>query len=81
MNGGHSFFSFEAVALDHQNYNCCQKKLTNKYTEKFVILQSIGIIVIKSSETRAVIYTCIHSIGNFNLYNSARTDFGIKVVH
>ena len=29
-----------------------------KYKEKFVILQSIGIIVIKSKETRRVICTC-----------------------
>jgi len=29
-----------------------QKKLTIKYKEKVVILQSIGIIVIKSKETR-----------------------------
>jgi len=28
-----------------------------KYKEKFAILQSIGIIAIKSKETRAVIYT------------------------
>jgi len=35
-----------------------KKKLTNRYEEKFVILQSIGILVIKSRETRAVIYTC-----------------------
>jgi len=34
------------------------KKLTNKYKEKFVILQAIGIIVIKSKETRVVTYTC-----------------------
>ena len=31
-----------------------QKKQTNKYKEKFVILQSIGIIVIKSKETRMI---------------------------
>ena len=30
------------------------KKQTNKYTEKLLILQSIGIIVIKSKETRVV---------------------------
>ena len=33
------------------------KTLTNKYKEKLVILQSIGIIVIKSKETRVVTYT------------------------
>ena len=32
--------------------------LLNKCKEKFVILQSIGIVVTKSRETRAVIYTC-----------------------
>ena len=37
-----------------------------KHKENFVILQSIGIIVIESSETRAVIYTCRHSSGQFN---------------
>ena len=35
-----------------------QKKQTNKYKEKFVILQSIGIIVIKSKETRVITYSC-----------------------
>ena len=39
---------------------------------KFVILQSIGIrVTIKSSETRAVIYTSRYSSGQFNPYNSA----------
>jgi len=33
--------------------------------KKFVILQSIQIIVIKSSETRAIIYTCRYSSGHF----------------
>ena len=42
------------------------KKSTNKYKEICVILQSIGIIVIKSRETRAVIYTCRYSSGQFN---------------
>ena len=41
-------------------------QLTNKSKRKFVILQSIGIIAIKSSKTRAVIYTCRYSIGQFN---------------
>ena len=44
----------------------------DKCREKFVILKSIGIIAIKSSETRSVIYTCRYSSGNFfNPYNSA----------
>ena len=34
-----------------------QKKQTNKYNAKLVILQSIGIIVIKSKEARIVTYT------------------------
>jgi len=37
-----------------------------KCKEKFVILQSIGIITIKRSETRAVIYTCRYSSGQCN---------------
>ena len=36
-----------------------------KCKEKFVILQSIGIIAINSSETRSVIYTCRYSSGHF----------------
>ena len=35
--------------------------------EKFAILQSIGIIVIKSRETTAVIYTCRYSSGQLYL--------------
>jgi len=38
-----------------------QKKQTNKYKEKLVIFQSIGIIVIKSKETS---YTCRYSRGH-----------------
>ena len=38
----------------------------NNCKKNFVILQSIGIIAIKSSETRAVIYTCRYSSGQFN---------------
>jgi len=48
------------------------KKQTNKYKEKLVILQSIGIIVIKSKETMMITYTCRCSsenlIPNFSLY-------------
>ena len=36
----------------------------DKYREKFVILQSIGIIVIKSKKTRVITYTCRYSSGN-----------------
>ena len=35
----------------------------NKYKEKFIILQSIGIIEIKSKETRVVAYTHRYSSG------------------
>jgi len=41
---------------------------TYKYKEKFVISQSIGIIAMKSRETRAVIYTCRYSSGQFNTH-------------
>jgi len=43
--------------------------LTQKYKETYIILQSIGIIVIKSKETSAFIYTCRYSSGHFNSYN------------
>ena len=42
-----------------------QEFIIYKCKEKFVILQSIGIIAIKSSETRSVIYTCKYSSGHF----------------
>ena len=35
-----------------------EKQKKNKYKEKFVILQLIGIIAIKSKETRMITYTC-----------------------
>ena len=50
--------SFEVALVTSQILKSLLKKETNKCKEKFVILQSIGIIAIKSSETRAVIYTC-----------------------
>ena len=40
--------------------------INNECKEKFAILQSIGIIAIKSSEIRAVIYTCRYFSGQFN---------------
>ena len=43
------------------------KKQTNKYKEKFVILRSIGIIVINSKETREFTYTCRYSSGHLIL--------------
>jgi len=39
------------------------KLIMNKYKEKFVILQAIGIIKIKCKETRVVAYTCRYSSG------------------
>ena len=39
----------------------------HKYKEKFVILQSIGIIIIESRETRAVIYIQLHPSRSFKL--------------
>ena len=38
--------------------------IINKYEEKLVILQSIGIIVIKSKETRVITYICRYSSGH-----------------
>jgi len=35
--------------------------LDYKYKEKFVILKAIGIMQIKSKETRVVVYTCRYS--------------------
>jgi len=51
-----------------------KKKQTNKYKEKFVILQSIGIIGIKSKETRVIIYTCRYSSGHLIPRISAGVD-------
>ena len=41
------------------------KKQINKSKEKLIVLQSIGIIVIESNETRVVTYTCRYSSGSF----------------
>ena len=41
-----------------------QKKQPNKYKEKLVMLQSVGIIVIKSKETRVITYTCRYFSGH-----------------
>jgi len=46
------------------NYGDLSKKQTSKYKEKLVILQSIGIVVIKSKETRVITYTCRYSGGH-----------------
>ena len=50
------------------------KKLTNKYKEKFVILQSIGIIVIKSRETRQSSTPAHVLADDFNSDNITRID-------
>ena len=53
------------------------KKQANKYKEKLVILQSIGIIVIKSKETRVI--TCRYSSGHLILIIlSCQDELGIK---
>ena len=56
------------------------KKLTNKYKEKFVILQAIWIIKINSKETRVVAYTCRYSSGQLiPIFQSvAVAELGIK---
>ena len=65
-------FSFKVAFVNSLILLLLPIKQTNKYKEKFVILQSIGILVIKNRETRAVIYTCRYSSGHFNPYNSAK---------
>ena len=56
-----------------------QKKQTNKYKEKLVILQSIGIIVIKSKETRVITYTYRYSSGHLiPIIQSCQDELGIK---
>ena len=59
---------------DHVNYF-----YKNKYKKKLVILQSIGILVIKSKETRVITYTYRHSSGPL-IPNSSWPDriIGIK---
>ena len=37
--------------------------MINKYKEKFVLLQSIGLIIIKNRKTKLVAYTCRYSSG------------------
>jgi len=44
--------------------NLNQEFIIYKYKEKLVILQSIGIIVIKSKEARMITYTCRYSSGH-----------------
>ena len=53
------------------------KKQTNKYEEKWVILQSIGIY--KSKETRVVTYTCRYSSEHLiSIIQSRQDKLGIK---
>ena len=49
--------------MPRNNYGDLSKtKLTNK-EKKLIILWSIGLIVIKSKETRVITYTCRYSSG------------------
>ena len=51
----------------------------NKCKEKLVILQSIGIIVIRSNETRVITYTCRYSSGHLSLFiQSCQDELRIK---
>ena len=55
------------------------KKQTNKCKEKLVISQSIGIMVIKSKETRVITYTCRYSSGHLiPIIQSCQGKLGIK---
>ena len=54
-----------SLCVPRNSYGNQKAKQTSK--EKFVILQSIGIIVIKSKETRVVTYTCVYSSGHLIL--------------
>ena len=54
-------------------------KQPNKYKEKLVILQLIGIIVIKSKETRVITYTCRYSSGHLiPIIQLCQDELGIK---
>ena len=56
-----------------------KKKQKNKYREKFVILQLIGIMAVKSKETRAAAYTCRYSSEHsIPLIQSCQDGLGIK---
>ena len=44
--------------------HCITVAISYKYKENLVILQLIGIIVIKNKETRVIIYTSRYSSGN-----------------
>ena len=70
----------EIIMLTLKRYALVRKKHSNKYKEILVILQSIGIIVIKSKETRVVIYTCRYSSGHLiPIIQSCQDELGIKV--
>ena len=60
LYGPHLFLQFGCFCVD----NPLQlRSYEHKCKEKLAILQSIGIILIKSKETRVVTYTCIYSSG------------------
>ena len=59
--------------------NLSKKKQTKIDKEKLVILQSIGIIVIKSKETRVIAYTCRYSKGHLiPIIQLCQDELGIK---
>ena len=68
---GHSFFW--SGTCEFIKYYCYFKKLANKCKEKFVILQSIGIIVVKQGQSSTPADILVDII---NPYNSAT---GIKL--
>ena len=51
----------------------------HKCEKKLVILQSIGIIVIKSKETRVITYTCRYSSGPLIPNSATVTDWNIGI--
>ena len=54
------------------NIHCTSNN--DKYKENFVILQAIGIILIKSKETKVVAYTCRYSSGPLIPNSATATD-------
>jgi len=55
------------------------KKQTNKYKEKLVILQPIGIIITKSKETKMITYICRYSSGHLiPIIQLCQDELGIK---
>ena len=56
MANGFSANTLGTLRNNYGDLSLSKKKQTNKYKEKLVILQSIGIMLIKSKETRVVTY-------------------------